>query len=141
MLNHILKSRPAPPGSTIERIRTYELTTAIAFGGRRRLVYRRVVALSGARPGNRVLDIGCNGDYLARLLAAAVTLGATSPASTRPARDRPRRPAGPANAAFAVGAAQDLRLAHGSFDVVTTRSRCITSPRRTGLRRSPRCSG
>ena len=41
MLNHIMKSRPAPQGSTIERIWIYELTTAIAFRGRRRPVYRR----------------------------------------------------------------------------------------------------
>jgi hypothetical protein len=68
MLNHILKSRPVREGTTIERIWTYELTSVIAFGGRRRRVYRRIVALSGARPGGRVLDIGCNGGYLARRL-------------------------------------------------------------------------
>jgi len=121
VLNHILKSRPAPQGSTIERIRTYELTTAIAFGGRRRSVYRRVVALSGARPGDRVLDIGCNGGYLARLLAAAVTPGGqvTGVDPSQPAIAHAARRA-PANAAFAVGAAQDLPWPDGSFDVVTS---------------------
>lgn len=121
MLNHILKSRPSPQGSTIERVRTYELTTAIAFGGRRRSVYRRIVALSGARPGDRVLDVGCNGGYLARLLAAAVIPGGqvTGVDPSPPAIAHATRRA-PANAAFAVGAAQDLRWPDGEFDVVTS---------------------
>src|SRR5947209_4924759 len=121
MLNHILKSRPDRAGTTIERVWTYELTSVIAFGGRRRRVYRRIVALSGARPGDRVLDIGCNGGYLARLLAAAVTPGGQvagvdpSPPAIAHATRR-----APANAAFAVGAAQDLRWPDGEFDVVTS---------------------
>jgi ubiquinone/menaquinone biosynthesis C-methylase UbiE len=121
MLNHILKSRPAPQGNTIERIWTYELTTAIAFRGRRRSVYRRVVALSGARPGDQVLDIGCNAGYLARLLAAAVTPGGqvTGVDPAEPAIAHATRRA-PANATFTVGTAQDLRWPDASFDVVTS---------------------
>jgi ubiquinone/menaquinone biosynthesis C-methylase UbiE len=121
MLNHILKSRPARQGTVIERVWTYELTSVIAFGGRRRQVYRRIVALSGARPGDRVLDIGCNGGYLARLLAAAVTPGGQvagiDPSPTAIAYAT-RRAA--ANATFTVGAAQDLGEPDGSFDVVTS---------------------
>src|SRR6185437_17128793 len=109
VLNHILKSRPVPQGNAIERIRTYELTTAIAFGGRRRSVYRRVVALSGARPGDRVLDIGCGGGYLARLLSAAVAPGGqvTGLDTSAPAIGYARKRA-TANCSFVVGAAQDL---------------------------------
>ncbi|HEV2537774.1 MAG TPA: hypothetical protein VGU21_09725 [Streptosporangiaceae bacterium] len=55
MLNHILKSRPARQGTTIERVWTYELTSMIAFGGRRRSAYRRLAAASEARPGDRLL--------------------------------------------------------------------------------------
>jgi ubiquinone/menaquinone biosynthesis C-methylase UbiE len=121
MLNHILRSRPAREGTTIERVWTYELTSVIAFGGRRRQVYRRIAALSGARPGDRVLDIGCNGGYLARLLAAAVTPGGQvagvdpSPPAIAYATRR-----APANATFTVGAAQDLSWPDGSFDAVTS---------------------
>jgi SAM-dependent methyltransferase len=109
VLNHILKSRPARQGTIIERVWTYELTSVIAFGGRRRQVYRRIVALSAARPGDRVLDIGGNGGYLARLLSAAVTPGGQvagidpSPSAIAYATRR-----APANATFAIGAAQDL---------------------------------
>ncbi len=121
MLDHILKSRPARQGTVIERVWTYELTSVIAFGGRRRRVYRRIVALSGARPGDRVLDIGCNGGYLARLLSAAVTPGGQvagidpSPPAIAYATRR-----APANATFTVGAAQDLGEPDGTFDVVTS---------------------
>ncbi len=121
MLNHILKTRPDPQGSTIGRTRLYDLTSEIAFGGRRRRVYRRVVALSGARPGDQVLDVGCNGGYLARLLAAAVTPGGhvTGVDPSRPAIAYATRKA-PANGTFAVGAAQDLSWPDASFDVVTS---------------------
>jgi ubiquinone/menaquinone biosynthesis C-methylase UbiE len=121
MLNHILKSRPARPGTIIERVWTYELTSVIAFGGRRRRVYRRIVALSGARPGDRVLDVGCNGGYLARLLSAAVTPGGQVAGvdPSAPAIAYATRRA-PANATFTVGAAQDLNWPDGTFDVVTS---------------------
>jgi ubiquinone/menaquinone biosynthesis C-methylase UbiE len=121
MLDHILKSRPARQGTVIERVWTYELTSVIAFGGRRRRVYRRIVALSGACPGDRALDIGCNGGYLARLLAAAVTPGGqvTGIDPSPPAIAYATRRA-PANATFTVGAAQDLSEPDGSFDLVTS---------------------
>src|ERR1700759_2145201 len=104
MLDHILKSRPARSGTIIERVWAYELTSVIAFGGRRRPVYRRIVALSGARPGDRALDIGCNGGYLAPLLGAAVTPGGPvtgvdpSPQAIAYATRK-----APANATFTVG--------------------------------------
>ena len=121
MLNHILKTRQDPQGTTIGRIWLYELTGEIAFGGRRRRVYRRVVALSGARPGDHVLDVGCSGGYLARLLAAAVAPGGqvTGVDPSREAITYATRKA-PANATFAVGAAQDLGWPDASFDVVTS---------------------
>src|SRR5579859_3625518 len=93
-------------GATLERVRLNEAVTHIAFGGRRRQVYTRIAALSGARPGDRALDIGCGGGYLARLLAAAVTPGGrvTGLDTSAPAISYARRRA-PANCSFAVGTA------------------------------------
>jgi ubiquinone/menaquinone biosynthesis C-methylase UbiE len=115
------QDHPGPEGATLGRVRLNEVVTHIAFGGRRRRVYARIAALSGARPGDRVLDIGCGGGYLARLLAAAVAPGGrvTGLDTSAPAISYARRRA-PANCSFTVGAAQDLDLPDRSFDVVTS---------------------
>jgi ubiquinone/menaquinone biosynthesis C-methylase UbiE len=121
VLQRIMHGHSRPQGETIERVRMHEIASGIAFLGRRRRVYTRIVALSGARPGDRVLDVGCSGGYLARLLAAAVTpngrVAGIDPAS--PAIDYARR-RDPGNCSFAVGVAQDLDLPDRSFDVVTS---------------------
>ena len=109
-------------GTTLDNYRLNALVTWAAFGGRRGRVYRRVVELSGTRPGDRVLDVGCSSGYLARLLAAATApSGAvTGLDPSRAAIDRARRRA-PAGASFIVGVAQDLSaFADGAFDVVTS---------------------
>ena len=51
-------------GAATHRVRVNEIVTQIAFGGRR-WVYTRVAGLSGSGPGDRVLDLGCGGGYLA----------------------------------------------------------------------------
>jgi ubiquinone/menaquinone biosynthesis C-methylase UbiE len=121
MLQRIRHGRPHPGGAALERVRFNEAVTQIAFGGRRRRVYASVVALSGARPGDAVLDVGCGGGYLARLLAAAVTPGGrvtgVDPAS--PAIRYASRK-GPGTCSFTAGVAQDLDLPDRSFDVVTS---------------------
>jgi ubiquinone/menaquinone biosynthesis C-methylase UbiE len=121
MLQRIMQGHSHLEGETIERVRLYETFSKIAFLGRRRWVFTRIVTLSGAQLGDRVLDIGCGGGYLARLLAAAVTpngrvtgVDPSSPAITY-ARRR-----GPGNCSFAVGVAQELDLPDCSFDVVTS---------------------
>ena len=108
-------------GATLDRVRLNEAVTHVAFGGRRRRVYARIAALSGARPGDRVLDIGCGGGYLARLLAAAVTPGGqvTGLDTSAPAIGYARKRA-PANCSFVVGMAQDLPWPERSFDVVAS---------------------
>src|SRR6185437_10598907 len=114
--------RPPQAGTTLDNYRLNSLVTWAAFGGRRRRVYRRVVALSGTGPGDRVLDVGCSGGYLARLLAAAAAPSGsvTGLDPSRAAIASARRRA-PANASFAVGVAQDLSaFADGGFDVVTS---------------------
>jgi ubiquinone/menaquinone biosynthesis C-methylase UbiE len=121
MLQRNRHGHPSRQGAILDRVRLNEAVTYIAFGGRRRTVYARIVALSGARPGDRVLDVGCGGGYLARLLAAAVTPGGqvTGVDPSGPAIRYARRRA-PGNCSFAVGAAQDLDLPDRSFDVLTS---------------------
>jgi ubiquinone/menaquinone biosynthesis C-methylase UbiE len=110
-----------PQDGTIRRVRMHETVSTIAFLGRRRRVYRHLVTLSGAQSGEQVLDVGCSGGYLARLLAAAVTprgqvtgIDPSTPAITYARRRSPD------NCSFSVGVAQRLGLPDGSFDVVTS---------------------
>jgi ubiquinone/menaquinone biosynthesis C-methylase UbiE len=115
-----LHQGPRGRGTTIDRYRLNEMVSQLAFGGRRGRVYRRIVALSGVRPGDSVLDVGSSSGYLARKLAVAagpaghVTGVDPSAAAIAYARRRARRAM-----TFAVGVAQDLDLPDGSFDVVT----------------------
>jgi ubiquinone/menaquinone biosynthesis C-methylase UbiE len=121
MTNHRLHDHSRSEGAALENVRLNEIVTQIAFLGRRRRVYARIVALSGARPPDNVLDVGCGGGYLARLLARAVAPGGRvtgiDPAA-RAVSYASRR--APGNCSFAVGTAQDLGFPDGSFDVVTS---------------------
>jgi ubiquinone/menaquinone biosynthesis C-methylase UbiE len=107
-------------GTTISRFRLNEVGSQIAFGGRRRRVYRRVVSLSGVRPGDSVLDVGSSSGYLARKLAAAAGPAGhvTGVDPSQAAIAYARRRALPAMT-FRVGVAQDLDLPDATFDVVT----------------------
>ena len=117
MLRRVQHGRPGRDGATLEHVRWNEAITHIAFVGRRRRVYARIAA----QPGDRVLDIGCGGGYLARLLATAVTPGGRVAGldPSTPAIGYARRRA-PASCSFAVGVAQNLGLPDRSFDVVTS---------------------
>jgi ubiquinone/menaquinone biosynthesis C-methylase UbiE len=103
----------------IHNARRYELAATIAFLGRRRRVFDGLVALSGARPGDQVLDIGCGTGYFTRRAARAVgpdghALGIDP---SRPVIDFATRRA-PANCTFQTAGAQALPRADGSSDVV-----------------------
>ena len=84
-------------------------------------MYTRITALRGARPGGRVLHIGCGGGYLARLLSAAVAPDGqvTGLDTSAPAIGYSRKRAA-ANCSFVVGVAQDLPWPDRSFDVVAS---------------------
>ncbi len=115
-----LHARQRGTGTTIDHFRLNEVVSQIAFGGRRGRVYRRVVSLSGVRPGDSVLDVGSSGGYLARKLAAAAGAAGhvTGVDPSQAAIAYARRHALP-TMTFTVGAAQELPLPDSSFDVVT----------------------
>ena len=115
-----LHGRQRSKGTTIDHFRLNELGSQIAFRGRRGATYRRIVSLSGVRPGDSVLDIGSSSGYLARKLAAAAGPAGhvTGVDPSEAAIAHARRRALPAMT-FLVGAAQDLDLPHAAFDVVT----------------------
>jgi ubiquinone/menaquinone biosynthesis C-methylase UbiE len=107
-------------GTTIDSFRLNELVSQLAFAGRRGRVYRRIIVLAGARPGDAVLDVGCSGGYLARRLADTVGPQGrvTGIDPSRAAVGYARRHADPTST-FTVGSAQELPLPDASFDVVT----------------------
>ena len=108
-------------GDVVSRPRLYEVTSNLAFLGRRRRVYDAVLDAARLRAGDRVLDVGTGPGLLAR--RAARRVGATgrvvgidpSPAAVRSASRRSS-----VNLAFEVGSAQQLPFADGSFDVVVS---------------------
>jgi ubiquinone/menaquinone biosynthesis C-methylase UbiE len=121
---HFLQGEPHPesPGVTIGHGRAYEVFGAIGFAGRRRRVFTRLVELSGAGPGDRVLDVGCGPGYLTRLAARAVAPGGTVLGVDASASviEYARRVTSAGNCAFEVGLAERLDAADESFDVVVS---------------------
>lgn len=109
------------PGKLV-RHRRYDLVGTLFFGGRRRHVFTQLAAASGARPGDRVLDVGCGTGYFTRLMAKAVapdgTVHGIDP--SRQAIAQARRITRLANCSFAAGVAEALDAPDGSYDVVVT---------------------
>ncbi|MBP8535538.1 class I SAM-dependent methyltransferase [Streptomyces sp. MK37H] len=123
MLGRLLHGRPHPgaPGA-IGHARAYEVFSGLGFAGRRRRLYGQLVALSGVRPGEHVLDVGCGTGYLARMMAETVAPDGTvlgvdpSGPMIRYARDHTRL----GGCTFSEGFAEDLDAPDGTFDVVVT---------------------
>lgn len=107
------------PGLTIGPARAYEVFSTLAFAGRRRRVFTALVALSGARPGDHVLDVGCGPGYLTRLAADAVRPGgAALGIDPSPSVIAYAQRAGHDSCSFALGVAENLESYDGSMDVV-----------------------
>jgi ubiquinone/menaquinone biosynthesis C-methylase UbiE len=126
-------ARPERRGNTGITLRAFRVNAAmnhLMFAGRRGRVYDQIVALSGVRPGDSVLDVGSSSGYLAsRLAAVGPSVRVTGVDPSEPAIAYARRTAGP-GMTFTVGIAQDLGLPDASFDVVTCTLAMHHIPRR-----------
>jgi ubiquinone/menaquinone biosynthesis C-methylase UbiE len=110
------------PGRVIRLGHSYDVFANVFFGGRRRRVFTRLAALSGARPGDRVLDVGCGTGYLTRVIAEAVSPGGAAQ-GVDPSPEgiaRARRLARVANCTFSEGIAEAIDAEDGSYDVVVS---------------------
>ena len=127
------RARPARREGTGITLRAFRVNAAVnhlMFTGRRGRVYDRIVALSGVRPGDSVLDVGSSNGYLAsRLAAAGPAIRVTGVDPSEPAIGYARRHARP-GMTFTVGVAQRLPLPDASFDVVTCTLALHHIPRR-----------
>jgi ubiquinone/menaquinone biosynthesis C-methylase UbiE len=102
--------------------RSYDIYAAIFFGGRRHRVFSRLAAESGARPGDRVLDVGCGTGYFTRLIAKAVAPGGSAH-GVDPSRDaitEARRVTRLENCTFGEGVAEALDAGDGAYDIVVS---------------------
>ena len=110
------------PGTHVGHGAGHDVLSAIFFGGRRHRVYTRLAALSSARPGDRVLDVGCGTGYFTRIMARAVAPGGTALGvdPSREAIGRARRLTRRAGCTFAEGTAEALAAPDGSQDVVAS---------------------
>ncbi|MDQ3681365.1 MAG: class I SAM-dependent methyltransferase [Actinomycetota bacterium] len=113
---------PSTPGVLIGHGRIHDIFGAVVFGGRRRRIFTRLAAESGARPGDRVLDVGCGTGYLTRVMAEAVAPdgNARGVDPSGEAITRARRLTRIANCTFSDGIAEALDAPDGSYDIVVS---------------------
>lgn len=108
-------------GGVITHPRAYELFANAWFLGQRGRVFDRLVALSGAEPGEHVLDVGCGSGYFSRRVAPAVgrdgSVVGIDP--SQPMLDYATAHA-PDNCVFRAAGAEDLPFADASFDLVVS---------------------
>ena len=104
----------------IEQARFYDVVTKTAFLGRRGAAYRRLARLSGATPGDRVLDLGCGTGALSGAMVSVVAPGGSvlgiDPSEPMCERARRKVP----GARFEVMAAEALDVPDESIDVVVS---------------------
>src|SRR5262249_15819610 len=108
-------------GGVITHPRAYELFANAWFLGQRGRVFDRLVAASGAKPGDSVLDIGCGSGYFSRRIAPVVSPGGTvvgidpSEPMLAYAGEHP-----PGNCTFQTAGAEDLPFSDASFDLIVS---------------------
>lgn len=109
-------------GGEITHPRGYEFFAEVWFLGQRGRIFDRLVAQSGARPGDRVLDVGCGTGYFARRIAPVVDPDGGAVVGIDPSQpmlDYASRRA-PANCAFRAAGAEELPFDDASFDLVVS---------------------
>jgi len=109
-------------GITLDHSGSYDSFVNAFFAGRRPAVFRKLVRLSGAKPGDHALDVGCGTGYLTSMLAAAVApsgsvTGVDASAAMVAEASRLRSST---RCTYTVGAAEKLEFDNGRFDVVTS---------------------
>jgi ubiquinone/menaquinone biosynthesis C-methylase UbiE len=110
------------PGEFVGHGRRHSIFGAVFFGGRRRRVFTRLAAASGARPGDRVLDVGCGTGYFTRVMAEAVAPDGSAHGVDPSAESiaQAERLTRLANCTFSGGIAEALDAPDGVYDVVVT---------------------
>jgi ubiquinone/menaquinone biosynthesis C-methylase UbiE len=110
------------PGVLIGQGRGHEMFTAVFFAGRRRRVFTGLAAASGARPPDRVLDVGCGTGYFTRVMAEGVAPGGSAHEMdpSGEAIAHARRLTRHANCTFSDGIAEALDAPEGTYDVVVS---------------------
>lgn len=108
-------------GGVITHARGYELLAGVLFLGQRGRIWDRLVTLSAARSGDRVLDVGCGTGYFARRITPVVQPGGSVLGidPSQPMLDYATEHS-PANCTFQVGGAEDLPFPDASFDLVVS---------------------
>jgi ubiquinone/menaquinone biosynthesis C-methylase UbiE len=116
-------SRPAGNGITLGTPRFYDMSAPLIFGGTRRRSYRQLLVASGAKSGDRVLDVGCGPGYFARMLAQTVApKGSVVGIDAAPemVEYASRKAHSITNCRFESGAAESLSFPDATFDVVVS---------------------
>ncbi|GAB3137915.1 hypothetical protein GCM10027161_20470 [Microbispora hainanensis] len=114
-------SKHGDGGGTIDYPRGYDVLAEIGFLGRRRSVFTRLAALSGAGTGHQILDVGCGTGYLTRMLAPLVGReGRVTGLDPSPAMIAHARRRSPGNCSYEVGEGQAMPFPDASFDIVVS---------------------